>query len=122
MRSVRGIGQWTDSDGGVRNACVEIAVDDGTARVTVAALDADLGAELPTADRRVAYFLGRVEATIRAAAYASRPIMPDPKPKDRAPARSRSRTRPTPRQASAVGSELGGRRLPESVGDPVLDE
>lgn len=79
MQSVRCDGLWTDERGGTRNASVSIEVDGGTARVTIAAMDA-AGDELPTGDRRIAYFLGRVQATIRAAEYRSRPITPDPKP------------------------------------------
>jgi hypothetical protein len=81
MRSMRCDGVWTDEQGGERNASVEIAVDGGTARVTVSAI-AQAGEELPTADRRIAYFLGRVQDRIRATEYASRPIVPDPKPKN----------------------------------------
>lgn len=79
MRSIRGDGVWTDSDGVARNASVEIAIDGLTARVTVAAMD-DAGVELPTADRRIAYFLGRVEQQIRNVEYGNRTIKPDPKP------------------------------------------
>lgn len=79
MRSVRCDGVWVDEAGGTRNASVAIEVDGGTARVTVAAMDA-AGDALPTGDRRIAYFLGRVQDRIRATEYASRPITPDPKP------------------------------------------
>lgn len=82
MRSVRGVGQWTDSDGGIRNAALEIEIDGGTASVTVSALD-QAGRPLPTSDRRIAHFLGQVEQRIRAVEYAQRPITPDPKPKHR---------------------------------------
>lgn len=73
-RSIRGVGTWRDSDGGERGAAVEIAVDDGEACVTVGPVDG-AGIPLPTHDRRIAFFLGRVEAQIRAAEYATRPVI-----------------------------------------------
>lgn len=83
MRSVKGVGQWTDETGAMRNAAVEIAIDGATARVTVAALGDAVGEDEVSRDRRVVYFVGKVEQKIRAAQYAARPIVPDPKPKDR---------------------------------------
>lgn len=82
MRSVRCDGVWTDEQGGERNASVSIEVDGTTARVTIAAIN-QVGGDLPTADRRIAYFLGRVQDRIRATEYAGRTITPDPKPKER---------------------------------------
>lgn len=79
MRSVRCDGVWTFGDGDERNASVMIEVGGGMARVTVSAID-EIGDELPTGDRRIAYFLGRVHDKIRAVEYRQRPIMPDPKP------------------------------------------
>jgi hypothetical protein len=73
-RSIRGVGTWRDSEGGERGAAVEIAVDDGEACVTVGPVDG-AGTPLPTHDRRIAFFLGRVEAQIRAAEYATRPVV-----------------------------------------------
>lgn len=90
MRSVRCDGVWTYEDGGSTNASVTLEVDGGTARVTVAAIN-QAGDELPTADRRIAYFLGRVQDRIRATEYAGRKIVPDPKPKDTARKLTRER-------------------------------
>lgn len=79
MKSVRCDGIWTDEQGGERNASVTIEVGGGMARVTVSAIN-EAGDELPTGDRRIAYFLGRVQDRIRAVEYRQRPIAPDPKP------------------------------------------
>lgn len=78
MRSVSTEGIWTDEEGNRRNARVEIVIDGTTARVTVAAVD-DPGVDFPTADRRIAYYLGRVEEQIRVTEYRNRTIVPDPK-------------------------------------------
>jgi hypothetical protein len=82
MRSMTGIGQWTDETGAMRNASLTIELDGTRACVTVAAIDAVEGERLPTGDRRIAFFLGRVEQTIRRTEYVNRKITPDPKPKD----------------------------------------
>jgi hypothetical protein len=82
MRSMTGTGQWTDETGAMRNASLTIELDGARACVTVAAINADAGERLPTGDRRIAHFLGRVEQTIRRTEYVNRSITPDPKPKD----------------------------------------
>lgn len=80
MSSIRSIGTWTDDRGFVRNAVVDIVIEGTTASVNVAATVDDAGEAVPTKDRRIAWFLGRVEQKIRAVEYASRSIVPDPKP------------------------------------------
>jgi hypothetical protein len=76
---MRGEGVWTDSDGGVRNASMEIVFTGDTAKVTIAAMD-DPGVELPSQHRAVTYFLGRMEEQLRVTQYRNREIVPDPKP------------------------------------------
>lgn len=83
MRSMRGVGTWTDEAGGERGAVVGIMIDDGAASVTVGPILNPELTSLPTHDRRVVYYVGRVEAAIRATEWRNRPITPDPKPKDR---------------------------------------
>lgn len=88
-RSVRGIGSWIDDEGNERGAVVGINVADGSANVTVGPiLTPDLH-DISTGDRRIAYFIGRIEAAIRATDWRNRPISPDPKPKNRKPIRRR---------------------------------
>ena len=83
MRSVRGIGTWTDDTGKERGAVVGLEVDERSARMTVGAIGQSKPDPLPTSDRRTVVYLGKVEAAIRAVNYANRDIVPDPKPKDR---------------------------------------
>lgn len=82
MRSVRGIGTWTDETGKERGAVVGINVADGAANITVGPiLSPDLN-DIATTDRRIVYYVGRVEAAIRATEWRNRPVTPDPKPKE----------------------------------------
>jgi hypothetical protein len=84
MRSVKGVGIWTDDDGNEKPGSLAIDVEAGLAVVAFALGEHDPGEALPTHDRRVRYFLVQVQQMIRRREYASRPIAPDPKPKDRA--------------------------------------
>lgn len=83
MGSVTGTGIWTDDAGDAKPGSLAISVEAGLAVVAFALGEHDPGEALPTHDRRVAYFLFRVQQMIRRREYANRPITPDPKPKDR---------------------------------------
>lgn len=87
MRSVVGVGTWTDDTGKERGAVVGINVGDGVANITVGPiLDPQMN-ELPTRNRHIVYYIGKVEAAIRATEWRNRDFTPDPKPKDSKPPR-----------------------------------
>lgn len=82
-RSVRTVGVWTGDAGDTRVAAVGIEVAPDGASVTIGTPDEPDRDRLPAPDRRTAYYLGCVEAAIRADHYRNRPIVSDPKPKER---------------------------------------
>lgn len=81
--SRRGIGRY-EADGRELIAATSVTVD---ACGVVTAIGADLDdaepAVIASRDRRVVYYVSRVELALRAKAWRERPITPDPKPKDR---------------------------------------
>lgn len=85
--SRRGIGRSIDGETGRELIAATAVTVDACGVVTAVGSDLqDLDQDpalVRSRDRRVVYYVGRVEAALRAKAWGERPIVPDPKPKHR---------------------------------------
>lgn len=82
--SRRGVGRYVEGETGRElSAGTAVIVDDFGVVTEVTGPHAPEPAVIASRDRRVVYYVSKVELAIRAQAWRERPITPDPKPKDR---------------------------------------